>query len=129
VVRNQVSVVKPLLLGYQVSRLDSPADELVNGRRVLSAFADREGFALADVFVEHDVNRPLSAFAALIAAARAGGVEAVAVAAAADLGRIPRVRQLMRSRLEQEAGVRVLIAQPIHPAPPARPPRTATGQK
>jgi hypothetical protein len=115
---NDQGSVKPLALGYQVSRLDSPAAELVNGRRVVAAFAEREGFALAGVFVELDVNRPLSSFAALIMNARECGAEAVVVPAAEDLGRLPRVRQLLRERLEREAGVRVLIAQPVHGTAP-----------
>ena len=104
--------MKPILFGYQTVRLSTTPEEVARGREALAAFAIREGFALGEVFVERDVDRPCSAFAALISAARRSGVEAVAVPTTADLGRLPRVRWLMRYRLEREAGVRVLVVRP-----------------
>ena len=104
--------MKPILFGYQTVRLSTTPEEVARGREALAAFAIREGFALGEVFVERDVDRPCSAFAALILAARRSGVEAVAVPTTADLGRLPRVRWLMRYRLEREAGVRVLVVRP-----------------
>jgi hypothetical protein len=101
--------VKPILFGYQTVRLSTPAEAVAKGREELAAFALREGFALGEVFVERDVDRPCSALAALISAARRSGVAAVAVPTTDDLGRLPRVRWLMRYRLEREAGVRVLV--------------------
>jgi hypothetical protein len=103
--------VKPILFGYQTVRLNTPAEEVAKGREALAAFALREGFALGEVFVERDADRPCSALAALICAARRSGVAAVAVPTTDDLGRLPRVRWLMRYRLEREAGVRVLVVQ------------------
>jgi hypothetical protein len=107
----EVEKVKPILFGYQTVRLSTPVEEVAQGREALAAFALREGFALAEVFVERDVDRPCSALSALISAARRAQVEAVAVPTAADLGKLPRVRWLMRYRLEREAGVRVLVVQ------------------
>ena len=104
--------MKPILFGYQTVRVSSSAAEVAKGREALAAFAIREGFALAEVFVERDVDRPCSALAALICAARRSNVAAVAVPTSADLGKLPRVRWLMRYRLEREAGVRVLVVQP-----------------
>jgi len=101
--------MKPLLLGYQQVRVDAPRDAVAGGRQLLAIFAAREGFALGEVFVERDVNRPCSALVALIEAARRCGATAVAVPTSEDLGRLPRVRHLMQRRLEREAGVRVLI--------------------
>jgi hypothetical protein len=101
--------MKPLLFGYQQVRLDAPRDAAARGQRLLANFAAREGFALGGVFVERDVNRPCSALVALIDAARRCGATAVAVPTAEDLGRLPRVRHLMRRRLEREAGCRVLV--------------------
>jgi len=101
--------VKPILFGYQTVRSSTPAEAVAKGREELAAFAIREGFALGEVFVERDVDRPCSALAALIAAARRSPVAAVAVPTTDDLGRLPRVRWLMRYRLEREAGVRVLV--------------------
>ena len=103
--------MKPILFGYQTVRVSTPAAEVARGRDALAAFAIREGFALGEVFVERDVDRPCSALAALISAARRSNVAAVAVPTTADLGKLPRVRWLMRYRLEREAGVRVLVVQ------------------
>jgi hypothetical protein len=105
--------VKPVLFGYQCVRLGTPPDQVVRGRRLLAEYAAREGFALAEVYVDDDVNRPDSALVALIAAATRGGVAAVAVPTLEDLGRLPRVRRLWRERLQREAGVRVLVVEPV----------------
>jgi hypothetical protein len=111
-VRREVGKVKPILFGYQTVRASTPAEEVAKGREELVAFALREGFALGEVFVERDINRPSSALTALIFAARRSEVAAVAVPTTNDLGRLPRVRWLMRYRLEREAGVRVLVVRP-----------------
>ena len=101
--------MKPVLYGYQTARAGTPAFEIDRGREALAAFAQREGFALGEIFVERDANHPSSALTALISAARRSGVAAVAVPTDEDLGRLPRVRRLMRTRLEREAGVQVLV--------------------
>jgi citrate lyase beta subunit len=108
--------VKPLLFGYQRAALGSSPDEIENGRRILTAFAAAEGYALGEIFLEHDVNKPLSALAALIDAARRTEVTAVVVPTLADLGRLPRVRVELAKRLQREAGVRVLTAQSMSAA-------------
>lgn len=100
---------KPLLFGYQMARLDTTQDELLAGRAALVAFAQREGYALAEVYLESDLNRPTSALAALIAASRQRHVTAIAVPAATDLGRLKRVQELTKRRLERETNVPVLI--------------------
>lgn len=104
--------MKPLLFGYQAVRLGTTRAQLVAGRDALVAFARAEGYALGEVFVEHDVNRPTSALVALIAASQAGEVKAIAVPSLSDLGRIPRVQQMTRRRLEREAAVPVLVVVP-----------------
>lgn len=104
---------KPILLGYQTVRVGTPQFEVARGRRVLAKYAAREGFALAEIFVDQDPNRPCSAMAALIEVARRSGVAAIVVPTLTDLGRLPRVQRLTRERLEREAGVRVLIAESI----------------
>jgi hypothetical protein len=107
--QTEVEKVKPILFGYQTVRVSTPVEEVAKGREEIAAFALREGFALGEVFVERDAHQPSAALSALIAAARRSGVAAVAVPTTADLGRLPRVRWLMRYRLEREAGVRVLV--------------------
>src|SRR5690242_19885265 len=57
--------VKPVLYGYQTVRAGTPAVEIDRGREALAAFAQREGFALGEIFVERDANHPSSALTAL----------------------------------------------------------------
>jgi hypothetical protein len=102
--RNRFSLVTKAV------RLGTTPTEVMRGRRLLNQFAAREGFALAEIFVEQDVNQPCAALVALIETARRCGVVAVAVPSLNDLGRLPRVQYLTRARLEREAGVRVLVA-------------------
>jgi hypothetical protein len=106
-----VSKVRPILLGYQTLRLDSGPEAAENGQRVLRAFAEREGFTLETVFTEVAYEGRLSALSALLERINRGGIAAVVVASPDDLGRLPRVRQAMRARLEREGHVRVLVAQ------------------
>jgi hypothetical protein len=55
----------------------------------------------------------LSALAALIEVAKRDDLHAVAVPTPEDLGSLPRVQQLTRQMLEREAGVRVLVVDPV----------------
>jgi N-acyl-D-aspartate/D-glutamate deacylase len=102
------------MFGYQQVRIDTPPDVVSEGRRLLEVFAAKRGFTLGAVYVEQDVNEPCSALVALIAAARrgrGGGLRAVGVPRAADLGRLDRVQRLTRERLERECGVPVMVAE------------------
>jgi hypothetical protein len=102
---------KPILFGYQTVRLSTTPTEIAEGRRSLRQFAAQEGFALAEIFVEQDINRPCSALVALIESAVRTRVAAIAVPTPSDLGRLPRVQGLTRARLEREAGVPVLVVE------------------
>lgn len=108
--------MRPVLLGYQTARPGTPPAVVARGRDELAAFAHREGFALDEVFVEDDASRPTSALGELIAAARHRQARAVAVPTSEDLGRLERVRWLVRRRLEREAGVEVLVVRPLRGA-------------
>jgi hypothetical protein len=106
--------VKPLLLGYQLVRIDTPRIEVTNGRRLLKAYAARRGFALGPLYIEQNVNEPCSALVAVIDANAQRSrpwVTAVGVARATDLGRLRRVQRLTSERLERECGVPVLVAE------------------
>jgi DNA invertase Pin-like site-specific DNA recombinase len=105
--------VKPVLLGYLSARMDGSNDAVVNGRRVLAAFADREGYTLDEIFMDTDSAQPISAFVALLAAVRRGGAAAVVVPSVEHLGRTARERQTMRVLLEREGIARLLVAQPM----------------
>jgi hypothetical protein len=101
---------KPLMLGYQSLRLDSSPDAAENGRRILAAYAQREGFALGVIFTDVAYGR-MAAFEALLNAVRAGGVAAVGVPTRDDLSPMPRMREAMRLRLENVGGVPVVVVQ------------------
>jgi hypothetical protein len=103
---------RPTMVGYQTLRLDSSADAAENGRRLLAAYAEAEGYALATVFTEVLIEGRMSAYEALVAAIETGDVAAVAVPTLDDLGRMPRIREYLRGRLEK-LGVRVLVAQSL----------------
>jgi hypothetical protein len=107
-----MSAVAPIVLGYQTVRLDTTERETVVGRRILHEFAAKEGYALGEIFVEDDLNHPGNAMAAMIAACRYGEVDAVVVPSWVDLGRMVRVQQGTKQRIEHQAGVRVLVATP-----------------
>lgn len=101
---------KPLLLGYQSLRLDSTDDAAENGRRVLAAFADREGYAMGAIFTDLVYGR-MAAFDALLDAVSTGGVAVVGIPTPEDLSPMPRLREAMRLRLQQAGGVPILIVQ------------------
>jgi hypothetical protein len=104
--------MKPLLYGYQNVLATATPEDAEAGRRALTAFAIREGFALAQIFVESNHLEPGSALEALIDAVRRDQVEAVAVPRLTDLGRVKRIQRLVRERLQREAHVRILVIEP-----------------
>ncbi len=99
----------PLMLGYQVARIGTAEQDIANGRAVLAAYAASQGYTLGEVFVEHDVNHPTSAMAALIEASRHMPATAIAVPSYQDLGRLPRVQQEVQKRLARETGLPVWV--------------------
>lgn len=107
---NRVSV-KPVLFGYLRLRVTATSGEETRGRRELAAFAQREGFSLAQVFVDANENRPHAALCRLIHVARQCDGAAVAVPHLGHLGSGPQARQEMRRRLERESSARLLIVQ------------------
>jgi hypothetical protein len=105
-----VSGPKPVVIGYQrVRDGDSPVG-LENDRRVMAAFAEREGFCLGTIFT--DLRGEVSALARLVASVEAGGVAAVVVVSEADLGLTARGRSILQ-RLIENAGTRLLVAQVV----------------
>jgi DNA invertase Pin-like site-specific DNA recombinase len=105
--------MKPSVFGYMNVTLHRGPDHAENDRRVMTAFAEREGFAMEEIFEDKDANSPLSALLALIEAANRSDATAVVVPRLADLGRLPRVRAELAKRLQREGGLRVLVAQTL----------------
>jgi DNA invertase Pin-like site-specific DNA recombinase len=105
------AVVRPLILGYVRVTANSDSTDVDRLRRQVADFAEREGFALGEVFVEVEASGS-SAFAALIDAALARRADAVVVPALQHFGRLPGVRVAMRELLERRTGVRVVVMHP-----------------
>ena len=104
--------MRPVLLGYQRVQIGTPRLEVARRLRVLIDFADREGYALAEVFVDDTPDRPLSAFHALINHTRRDTeVAAVAIPTGDDLGWNGQARRELWTRLERETGVPVHIVE------------------
>ena len=103
--------MRPLLFGYQGA---VPVDDRLSGALAVAQFAAREGYNLAGTYTERaDGDAPLSALVEMLEAMNRLDVRHVAVPTPADLGRLPRVRSVVRRRLERdgEATVHVLEAQ------------------
>ena len=94
---------KPRMLGYQAEKSGE------SGRVALEVFAQAEGYALGNVFVEVGP-APGSAMSALVEAVARENPAVVGVPSMADLGRVPRMQDLLYVRLSRETGVPVLVA-------------------
>ena len=106
-----MAAVRPVLYGYQVVRVTTPRERVERNRLRLAAFAAVEGYSLGSVFVEWDASKPWVALASLIEAAQRSteNVAAVAVPRITDLGLTPLMQAATLRRLEDEAGVRVIV--------------------
>ena len=104
---------RPLLFGYLRLRISDSPDAVDTGRQLLRDFADAEGFALVDVFVDADENTPQAALAALIRCVQDADVHlsgiAVAVPDLGHLGANAVTQRQMRARIQTEARVRVVV--------------------
>jgi hypothetical protein len=102
-------MVKPLLFGYLRMRITDRPGRAATAQRSLRAYAEREGFTLAQVYVEANENSPCAALTQLIDAVRRCDGAAVAVPDHDDLGIDATARQQLRLRLQREAGVPVIV--------------------
>ena len=98
---------KPLVFGYYSAHTSIPAEQTITNRAKLTAFASREGYALADIFAEPS-KEPSVALQALVQSAERRQVAAVVVPELADLGTTRQVQQVTRARLEY-AGIHLLV--------------------
>jgi len=98
---------RPLVFGYYSARTGIPTEQAMDTRARLTAFACREGYALADIFAEPS-EEPSVALQALCQSAERREVAAVVVADMTDLGTTPRVQQVTRERLHG-AGIQLLV--------------------
>lgn len=100
---------RPMLFGYQRVRLMTPANEVIKARRAIAAHADKIGYSLGEIFVDADENRPYGALVMLVKAARRRGVQLVVVPSLHHLGHTPAAQSMIRRRLVEEVGLRVVV--------------------
>lgn len=105
--------MRPLVYGYV--RLN-PADPQEVGdclMRDLAAYAEREGFTLADVFTDRDAGAGdqfrRSGFVVMVETLRRPGVDGVLIPSLFHFSRFPGVHQAMRALIELETGARVFV--------------------
>ena len=95
------------MFGYYSARTGVPAEQAVTTQARLTAFADREGYALANIFAEPS-EEPSVALQALCQSAERREVGTVVVPDVSDLGTTRQIQRATRERLEY-AGIRVLV--------------------
>ena len=107
------SSVKPFLFGYLRLRITAGLSAAESGRRLLAEFADAEGFALVDVYIDADESRPLAALASMLRCIRTSDADARGIAVAVpDLGHLgadPMTQRRMRVWIQRQAHVRLIV--------------------
>lgn len=107
--RTGATLAQPLLFGYVRVRITDRPGRAAAAQRLIRDFAEREGYTLAQVYVEENENSPCAALAQLIAAVRRWEGTAVAVPDRQDLGSYVPAQHQLRRRLLHEAGVPVIV--------------------
>jgi DNA invertase Pin-like site-specific DNA recombinase len=102
-------MVRPLLFGYLRLRITDRPGRAAAAQRMIREFADREGYTLAQVYVEANENSQCAALAQLIHDVHRWNGAAVAVPDQDDLGLYVTARHQLRQRLLREAGVPVIV--------------------
>ncbi len=113
--------MRPVVFGYAqvvLTRAGLPRRD-ISTRKTLDDFAEREGFALAQVFIDAADAPRLVALESLIEAASFTVIVAVVVPDWVHLGRDPETQRRTQQRIAMGADVPVLSAAVTSPAPSA----------
>jgi DNA invertase Pin-like site-specific DNA recombinase len=103
--------MRPAIYGYmRVVGSDEQDDEVQRTRRELAAYAEREGFALDQVFTE-SIRCSESAFYAMLEALKCHDVKDIIVPSLWHFARLPGLQDAMRQHIEQETGARIWVVQ------------------
>lgn len=103
--------MRPAIYGYmRVATDDDSGEEAKLIKRELAEYANREGFALEDVFTEN-ARRTESAFYAMLDALKRSEVKSVIVPSLWHFARLPGLQDAMRYHIEQETGARIWVVQ------------------
>jgi hypothetical protein len=98
---------------YGYMRIATDADYLAETERAtaeLKAFAEREGFSLKDVFIEHPGAKDL-AFDVLIERLKHSETRNVLVPSLWHFARLPGLQEAMQQHIQQETGARLWVVQ------------------
>lgn len=101
-------MVRPMIFGYMLVKVTAPTPTSLSDRRSIARFADREGFAVGQVFVEAWEAGPRVALDSLIEATVCNEVAAVVIPDWTHLGADPDTQQAVRLRVEINTGVPVI---------------------
>jgi hypothetical protein len=103
--------MRPSIYGYMRLAVssDSP-DESERIRVELGAFADREGFALDEVFIER-LGATDSAFDVLIERLKTSETRNVLVPSLWHFARLPGLQEAMQQHIQRETGARIWVVQ------------------
>ncbi len=103
--------MRPVLFGHLHPHPGTERDVLERLKHELTAFAEREGFCLGEIFVERADANSL-AFNGLLAAVKQHEAHAAAVPTLFHLARFPGLQLAMKEHLERETGARLLVMYP-----------------
>lgn len=95
-------MLQSLAYGYVHADLYVNGESFAAAHQDLAAFADHEGFTLAQIFVEDEGNHT-SAFAELMDAIKVNDVRCVIIPSLLHLGRLSGLRAAISARLKAEA--------------------------
>ncbi|MEU8625463.1 recombinase family protein [Streptomyces sp. NPDC048669] len=105
--------MRPVIYGYvRLAATDPEGDETEGIKRELAAHAEREGFALERVFVEH-IRSIEPAFDAMVGALKSSDVKNVIVPSLWHFARLPGLQNAMRQHIEDELGARLWVVQGV----------------
>lgn len=106
--------MRPVIYGYM--RLGGNGEEEGESRVVedeLGHHADREGFFLERVFMEH-LRSSEHSFQSMVDALRRSDVKNVIVPSLWHFARLPGLQDAMRQHIEREIGARLWVVQGVH---------------
>ena len=106
--------MRPLALGFLHVSSGVAVAEISAWRRALTDFANREGFALTDIYMEY-AEAAMSGFASLVEAARRRRVNAVLIPAMNHFASLPSVQIVMKRLLEEQTGVQLVVISDFRP--------------
>jgi hypothetical protein len=104
----------PLALGFLHVSSGVVKAEISTWRKALTDFANCEGFALTDIYMEY-AEGAMSGFASLVEAARRRRVSAVVIPGLNHFASLPSVQIAMKRLLVEQTGVQLFVLSDFRP--------------